>query len=527
MENKQEIGVNESSGAEKVERISDKVKNEERQAQLRIDRAQKKVEQKKARIERRKAEEHALMEKQEERRRARKEKRNSGENKHKNKGNGGWIAAVSILGVLTLGLATTVTVGAIDMKRTKAGVADGYRATTYEIVGIMENVDNDLDRVRISNTPAQQSRILTDLLVQARLAELDLEKMPIEAEANRNLTSYINRVASACEKMLAKLRNGEKLSERDQQLLSSLYATGHEARATLDQYIGNMQDKDIADYIKDGAGAFKDTLDKLEKATLQENRMTFSENTEGAGMRSKDEKPNDMPPPQPREEEEGIGTAKAETLCMEYFADYKAQSFQCVGETVSRGMKAYNVQGYDDKGVMIFAEVDRYSGALVRFDYHETCMDKKFDTDNAKRIGEQFLEKLGYDDMEAVRVRENGAEIDFTFVYTDDGVAYYPDTVKLKVCLSRGVVTAMDASEYLRCHKDREDPVVRLNMSEAKAKLHRALTVETAKLAVVKTARGERPAYEFLCSYEGERYFVYLDAGNGNEIAIVNVRTVG
>lgn len=526
MENKQEIGVNESSGAQKVENIGEQVKKEQRQAQLRIERAQKRVEQKKARAERRKAEERALLEKQEERRRQREEKRGD-DKRHDNKGNGGWIAAVSILGVLTLGLATTVTVGAIDMKRTKAGVSDAYRSTTYEIVGIMENVDNDLDRVRISNTPAQQSRILTDLLVQARLAELDLEKMPIEAQANRNLTSYINRVATACEGMLAKLRNGEALSERDAQTLASLYATGHEARGMMQEYIGKMQDKDITDYIKKGMGAFKDTLDKLEKATLQENRMTFAENKGGAGTDSKDKKPEQMPKPQPREKEEGIGTAKAEELCMDYFAEYKAQSFQCVGETVSRGVKAYNVQGYDARGVMIFAEVDRNSGELVRFDYHETCMDKKFDTHNAKQIAENFLEKLGYDDMEAVRVRENGAEIDFTFVYSDDGVAYYPDTVKVKVCLSRGVVTAMDASEYLRCHKEREEPMVTLNMAQAKAKLHKDLSVETARLAVVKTARGERGAYEFLCSYEGERYFVYLDAINGNEIAIVNVRTVG
>jgi germination protein YpeB len=345
--------------------------------------------------------------------------------------------------------------------------------------------------------------------------------------------------------MLGKLRNGESLSAKDEQTLSALYATGHEARAMMDKYVGEMQDKDITDYIKEGVGAFKDTLDKLEKATLQENRLTFAEQTTGAGMRStekskpEEEKqpPSDtptpfpVPRPQPRQEqgkeEGGITPTQAEKLCVEYFSAYKGRSFACVGETTARGRKAYNVRGYDEKGVMIFAEIDKKDGTLVRFDYHETCMDKKFDMDGGKRIAEQFLEKLGYEDMETVRVRENGAEIDFTFAYTKEGVAYYPDEIKVKVCLSRGVVTAMDAGKYLARHHERGGAEVRLTMSQAKDRLHKNLSVQTARLAVVDTARGERSAYEFLCEFEGERYFVYLDAENGNEIAIVNVRNVG
>ena len=49
MEEKREIGVNQSSGAEKVERIEKEIQAEKRNAEARIVRAQKRVEQKKAR----------------------------------------------------------------------------------------------------------------------------------------------------------------------------------------------------------------------------------------------------------------------------------------------------------------------------------------------------------------------------------------------------------------------------------------------------------------------------------------------
>ena len=115
---------------------------------------------------------------------------------------------------------------------------------------------------------------------------------------------------------------------------------------------------------------------------------------------------------------------------------------------------------------------------------------------------------------------------DFTFVYEKDGVAYYPDEVRVKICRSRGVVTGFDASKYLENHKERRETEPKLSLGEAKEKLHKNLTVESSRLAVVKAGKGERAAYEFLCSYENEMYFVYLDANNGEEIAIINARTV-
>ena len=230
-------------------------------------RIEKRKAEKKARIEKRKAEKQARIEKRNAEREAKRRERahakanrlqeksrNSAKKqegktdkprRNREKGYGGWLAAVIALGAVTLGLTTAVTVGAIDMKETKAGVIAGHKSTAYEMVGIMENVDNDLDRARISASPVQQSRILTDLLVQVRLAELDLEKLPIEAEADANLTAFINRVARESERMLAKLRRGERLSEGDEAILQRLYEIGHQIRGKLDEFVFNMSDTQI------------------------------------------------------------------------------------------------------------------------------------------------------------------------------------------------------------------------------------------------------------------------------------------
>lgn len=505
----------------KAERAAQKKAKAEKRAAARKAMQEKRLAERKAREEKRKAHQedrareraHTKAKKSQEKQRAQKKK--DGEN-HKRRGKdyGGWLAAVITLGTVTLALTTAVTVGAIEMNKMNDSAMTGYRATTYELVEIMENVDEDLDRARISNSPAQQSRILTDLLVQSRLAAADLEKMPISAESDRNLTSYINHVASESERMLAKLRYGETLTAQDSETLQRLYAMGKEVRGALDSFVANMTDDDMMQYVKKGAGNFAGVLENLEKLTLEENNPL-------QGAKAQD---NAVAP---AEEMKKIDASKAEDYCALYFSDYQISDFQCIGETVGRGYIAYNVQGYDDKGTMLFAEIDGNDGTLLRFDYYEECTDDNFTMENAQMIAEEFLAKLGYQDLTAVSARENDTDVDFKFVYDMDGVVVYPDGVQVKVCRTRGMVTGLDATRYALNHKVRALPTAQINLEQAMGKLHDNLQVQSSRLAIVQTARGERLAYEFVCQYEDERYVVYLDAQNGEEISILNLRNLG
>lgn len=508
-------------------RVARALKKKEEQEKRKAQRAEakKKRDEKRAEAKKKREEELLALERERAHRKANRNRKKSHEKEKKenrSKGYGGWIAAVVTLGATTLALATTVTVGAIEMNDMKTGMTGAHMGTMYELTGVMEHIDDDLDRARISASPVQQSRILTDLLVQARIAEVDLEKLPVSLESDRNITEFINRTAMECERMLSKLRHGGTLSEEEFATLESLYKTNHSIREELDKLTGEMTDKDLMDYIKDGAGMVSEALGRLENMTLEENRAALESKMgkmKEAG-KQRDASASD-------EKEKGaIDTARAEELCKQYFADYSIGEYQCVGETATRHYSAYNVQGYDENGSMLFAEIDRNSGKLIAFDYYEECSAETFDLDNAEKIAEEFLTSLGYEDMAVARVRESGTTADFTYVYEVDGVAYYPDAVHVKVCRTRGVVSGLDATKYLKNHRGRDEVNAKINLETAREKLSDKLTVEASKLSVVDTARGERAAYEFLCSYNEANYFVYIDADTGEEIAILNVQNV-
>lgn len=508
---------------ERAKRVAEKKAAAAKRAAEKKANAEKRLAEQKARVEkarakreeeiRRRAHEKAQKRQSQARRKEERKKRRE-EKRASQKGYGGWIAAVVSLGVVTLTLGTVVTVGAIDMATTKQGVIANHRALTYELVGVMENVDNDLDRARISASSVQQERILTDLLVQARVAEMDLEKLSVTQEKGAHFTSFINRTGNESERMLAKLRNGGSLDERDGETLQSLYETSGKLRAALDEYAAQMCDKDVLQYLKKGEGKFSETLKGVEEITMPENRDGLQR--EGAGMRSGTDT-----------QEARLQPSRAEELAALYFDSYAVKEFRCTGESVRYGTRAYTVQGYDDEGVLLYAEIDAENGALRTFNYYKPCTEENFDLDRSRMIAEEFLEKLGYGELTAVRVSENGTDGDFTFLYERDGVVYYPDSVRVKVCRTRGIVTGLDATAFLDHHRDRAELTAAVTLQEVQARLRDGLDMQHARAAVVQTLRGERLAYEFYVAYQEEHYLVYVDAQTGEELSILNVKTLG
>ena len=569
--NMPEVGENMSSGAEKVERIEREAEKNQEIAQReaiaakeRIEAAQARTAAKQARMEEKqranarmaakRAEERAKRKEEkakrfeaeiaaiERERIARKQKR-----AQKRGGNGGgrqrasyggWLAAVISLSVVSLLLTAAVTLGALNAYRTNQAQAAAYRGTMYELIGVVEKVDDDLDALRIANSRAMQSELLTDVLVQTRIAESDLEKLPISMNENENVMGFLNRLSHTAERMLEKLQHGEKLTEKDVKFIEHLYEVNHGTRETLDELAATMENKDVDCWMKGAKNRINDALQKIEDLTMPREigqvipklpempgKPDMPEMPKLPDMKMEGNKPMQIPSAKLEDGEtrpEELPSSKAEELCKKYFADYSIQSITYAGETMAKGLQTYNFDLTNDRGVRLFAQIAKTDGALVGFDYYEECHEHVVDVETAKNIAEDFLLTLGYENMVAVDVDEEDANVDFTFAYTMDGCVYYPDEIVVKVCEQRGVVCGFDASKFLKNHHTRDELNAKLTLAEAKEKLSDKLSVEACRLVLFEHKGKEVAAYEFFCSYQGGLYFIYTDALTGEELFIVN-----
>jgi germination protein YpeB len=139
-------------------------------------------------------------------------------------------------------------------------------------------------------------------------------------------------------------------------------------------------------------------------------------------------------------------------------------------------------------------------------------------------IGDSFLKSIGVDNMKAVWINDSGNVATINYAYTVGDTVVYSDMIKIKVCEEKGKVIGYEATSYYLNHTDKRNVSTTLSASQAKAKVSTKINIETQRLAIIpKDGGSETIAYEFMGTYNGSTYYVYIDAKTGNETEVFKV----
>ena len=107
----------------------------------------------------------------------------------------------------------------------------------------------------------------------------------------------------------------------------------------------------------------------------------------------------------------------------------------------------------------------------------------------------------------------SGSTTYLNFACDKDGIIAYPDLIKVKVCRERGVVSGFDADEYYMNHTQRTIEEPKYTLNDAYEKVSKELEIRSSATVIIPTDGGnEKLAYEFIGDYNGESYYVYIDA---------------
>ena len=441
----------------------------------------------------------------------RKHKREEGTKRRSNRtpGIGGWLAAVISLGTASLVMLTLLTVGGINMNTMSVSMGEGYRSSLYEMTELSENLDANLNKLRVANGKAEQRKLLTDVLVQSELMESVLERFPVEMATTNNVTAFVNRTSEYARKKLNEVSSGRALSAEDEQTLEYMYKTNASILKELQNLRNTMTEKDWSKLVKDiKNGVMQEGFGNLNANVMQEGPLFENKQKVTAkGITDSEE----------------LTATKAEEVAKGYFEGYDIDKAEYTGDAVADGLSCFNVTLTDTRGREIYAQISKAGGKLIMFDSYEQCQASNFSQEQCVEIAQSFLTSLGMQNMKAVWLQENGATANITFVYEQDGVLCYPDLVRVKVCETKGRATGMEAIEYYLNHEERELKTPSISESQAVKSLGGKLTPATARLALIPYEGDEALTYEFTGEYNGNEYFAYIDATTGEELEMLTV----
>ncbi len=478
---------------------------------------QAKIEAKKAKTEARVAKREAAMAdkraKREHDLKLRAQKRAEKQEKRHAPGFGGWLAAVISLGVTTLALGTMLTFGWINMNGMQEDMATAHTQSLYELNSIVDNLDTNLSKARVSNSKNEQVRLLSDIAIESEMAETVLERLPLEGQLTENMTSFVNKMGDGAQSMLYSVASGKPLTESQVATIEYMYKVNKEMKDILNELTANANGKDMLAAMNGKAGLLSSSFDTIQNNTIETpkeiNDGPFAENIDKVTAKN-------------LEGLDEITSSRAEDLARKYFESYNVSDVKCTGEVVAQQLECFNLTLTTNDGEMS-AQISKLGGKVVEFNSFKDCSAKNFSVERCIDIAEDFLDELGYDDMKAVWTSENGTTCNLNFAYEDDDVIFYSDMIKVKVCEERGIVTGMEGLSYVLNHTDRSVPSAKIGSSDAREKLHEGFDVESSRLCVIPVDGGETLAYEFFGTYEGSSYYVYIDAKTGEEVQVFTV----
>lgn len=428
-------------------------------------------------------------------------------------GFGGWLAAVISLGVTSLALATIVTFGWMNMSGMQADMAGVHTQSLYELNAIIDNLDSDLSKAKVSTSAGDRARVLADIAIESEMAETLLERLPMDTTMTSKMTAFVNKMGDSAQSMLYTVAEGGELTSSQIASLNYMYETNLKLKNALNKLIASADGKNLNAALRDKGNALFDGFSDIQNNVIQTPKGIqdgpFSdalEDTNPSFINGLKE----------------ITAPDAEKIAKEIFKDYKITEARCTGEAAAKGISCYNLSLTTQDGEM-FAQLSKNGGKLVMFNSYKECKDTNFNVERCTAIAEAFLNSVGYKGLKAVWTSENGTTCNLNFAPEQDGAILYPDLIKVKVCEERGIVTGVEALSYVLNHGERQVAKATVSKSEAQSVINGEIEVSSSRLALIPFEGEEILCYEF-AGTNGERdYFVYVDAQTGVEIQVLTV----
>lgn len=417
------------------------------------------------------------------------------ERRERNRGYGGWLAATIALGVSTLVLGSVVTAESVALNEQNGMAGAGYRSSFYELVGLMDEMENDLSKLRIASSSSEVRTLATNLYVNSSLAESSFERFPVCVQSATGMTEYINSTKALSDEILSLTAKGKTLSKEQETRLNELYEKQATLKSKMNVLANDMTDADFKCLLKGGEGRFSELFSSF--GTEERTKKTSSI-------------------------EAKVSAGEGEEFLRKIFADYSIKTIEQTGEAISSSISCYSYSMTDNRGRDYYAQVSK-QGDLIFFDSYEKCEAKNYNVEKCEEIAEDFLESLGLDDMETVFVSESGTTVDFTFVAEQGNVLLYPDTIKVKVCETKGKVVGMEAVQYYENHHERKIEKPEITKKQAIEEVGDKIKVTATNLAIIPLRGEEVLCYECEGKSGKQSYLVYVDARTGEEVAIYSI----
>lgn len=384
-------------------------------------------------------------------------------------------------------------------------ISDAYTGALLTAMMQMEEMEGNIDKALISQDEGQNAVLFGRIGSDAAAVHAHLSALPLSHSAMAEAMKVCNQMQDYARVLQEKaqpqldessVRTLEQLSDTCGELLRHLqaaYAQMDQQKLRFDTQQTYMLDADSAARPLEGVGDLIDYPTLIYDGPFSD---VVSENTpRGLG-------------------EKQVSQEEAAGIACAYLGENPAAAelTQESGGTIP----AWGVKVTQDDCVLQLAITKQGGDVLWMFPEHADFA-LTYGLEECKQTAQQFLAAHGYGDMHLTFWQIYGGMATLSYAAVQDGVVLYPDLIKLQVRMDTLAVVGVEARHYLTSHVRRENLMPAISEAEARAAISERLENVTSRLCLIPQNGREYLCWEFTGEYNGNTYFVYIDAMTGRQ----------
>ena len=409
-----------------------------------------------------------------------------------------------------------------NFKRQKQASEDEYNRAMYEMVGYISNVESELAKLQITNTPKMTSTTLASIWKQSNLAKENLEELPSTQNSMSKASKYLSQVSDYSYSLLKKTTQNEKLNDEEYATIAKLYKSSQELGSIMNAIYDDLNDGRIKwDELKKVSD---EKLSQSEEVTTVSNIQKIGKNfQEYEGLIYDGAFSDHLLNMQPKSlSNNEVTKDQAKDNIIKIFKEENIETLEEL-EDSSGTIDLYNFKlklknEPDIKNISI----TKKDGKLYLMISDRKVEEEKISMEEAESKGLEFLSSIGIDNVKEnyYLKTENFAIINYAAMQND--VVLYPDLIKVKVALDTGEICSVEAQGYIFNHIKRNDITPRISIEKARNSINKNLNILSEGIAIIPTeSKSEILTYEFKGKIDEREFLIYVNAKTGEEEKIL------
>lgn len=351
----------------------------------------------------------------------------------------------AILGTTTIGFGVGFGISESRARDYGVKLENIYQSNFYSLLDSVNNLENKLSKVILSDTSSYQRKTLLEAGQNASEAEIALASLPLRGHDKEDTIKLVNQVGGYVQTVADNLVE-KALSNQERETLQEIHASILALENQLNDFARKIErDYSILNHSLDIDGdnnLLAQNLSALKRQDIDYPTMIYDgpfsdsvTNAEIKGLKGKI-----------------ITKQEANEKILKVFKDCRSATYE--GETLGR-FETYNFRIQNSVGEMLFVQITKTGGHILTLSGAGENGEPWVDMAGAKEIALAFARENGIENPAIVWKDNINQDVYFNIAPTQSGILLYPDLVKVKVNMVSGSVVGYDATTYFTNHRAR------------------------------------------------------------------------